>query len=291
MNIQSLSVVVPNLTCMNNCKFCCVKMHKDDYKNQLDFNLPFYDLYYKDYKTRLEFARDNGCNTAMLTGDSEPQQNRNFLEFFGMINNELAKPFRNIEMQTTGRLLNENYLRFLRNHVGVKTISLSISSFDDKENNKIIQVMNESQYIHLESLCALIVKYDFNLRLSINLLNTFDKYTPEQLFTKIKSLGANQATFRIMYMNGEKCTQNDFLSENNGNHEHTQQIIDYVKNMGRPLERLEYGRIRYSVDGISVVVDDDCMATSSDKEAMKYLILRPDCKLYSKWDDKGSIVF
>lgn len=27
------------------------------------------------------------------------------------------------------------------------------------------------------------------------------------------------------------------------------------------------------------------------KEELKYVILRPDCKLYSKWDDKGSLIF
>ena len=32
-------------------------------------------------------------------------------------------------MQTTGVLLDQNYLRFLRNYVGVSLISLSISSF------------------------------------------------------------------------------------------------------------------------------------------------------------------
>ena len=30
---------------------------------------------------------------------------------------------------------------------------------------------------------------------------------------------------------------------------------------------------------------------SSEKQALKYLILRPNCKLYSKWDDKASLIF
>jgi molybdenum cofactor biosynthesis enzyme MoaA len=291
MNIQSLSVVVPSNGCINDCKFCCVKMSQGAYKNQLDFNLPFYDLYLKDYKERLAFARDNGCNTVMITGDSEPQQNRQFLQFFGMANSELDKPFRNIEIQTTGTRLDDGYLRFLRNHVGVKTISISVSSFDDDENNAIIGTRGEGSFIHLSWLCSEIVKYDFNLRLSINLLNTFDKYFPDRIFAKAKELGANQMTFRVMYMNDEKCPQNDFLAKNNGNPAIVRLISDYVRDNGRPLERLEYGRMRYSVGGISTVIDDDCMATASDKDAVKYLILRPNCKLYSKWDDMGSIVF
>ena len=65
--------------CINDCQFCVSKMHTDQYKNQMDDNLPFFDLYLKDYLERLEFARHNGCNTVMLTGNSEPQQNRKFL--------------------------------------------------------------------------------------------------------------------------------------------------------------------------------------------------------------------
>ena len=38
MNIQSLSVVVPNKSCVNNCAFCVSKMHCDSYKNQMDDN-------------------------------------------------------------------------------------------------------------------------------------------------------------------------------------------------------------------------------------------------------------
>jgi len=41
---------------------------------------------------------------------------------------------------------------------------------------------------------------------------------------------------------------------------------------------------------MSVVVDDDCMSTA-DKEDIKYLILRENCKLYTKWDDGGSLLF
>ena len=117
MKIQSLSVVVPNQKCVNDCAFCVAKMNCDDYRNQMDDNLPFFDLYLKDYLKRLEFARHNGCNTAMLTGNSEPQQNRKFLTYFGMFMQLMQNPFEWIEMQTTSVLLDRNYLRFLRNHV------------------------------------------------------------------------------------------------------------------------------------------------------------------------------
>lgn len=81
MKIQSLSVV-PNVRCINSCAFCVAETHPNLYKNQMDDNIPFFDLNFKDYIKRLEFARHNGCNTVMLTGNSEPQQNWKFLTPF-----------------------------------------------------------------------------------------------------------------------------------------------------------------------------------------------------------------
>ena len=50
-------------------------------------------------------------------------------------------------------------------------------------------------------------------------------------------------------------------------------------------------KISYSVMGMSTVVDEDCMAKNEEKQSWKYLILRPNCKLYTQWDDKGSLLF
>lgn len=287
MKIQSLSIVVPNRACINDCKFCVSKMHNDDYKNQLDHNLPFYDLYLKDYLKRLEFARDNGCNTVMLTGNSEPQQNRHFLMTFGLLNQILEKPFRNIEMQTTGTLIDRNYLRFLRNHVGVNVISLSVSSFDNDENASIIGMKNP---IDLAKLCSDIKTYDFTLRLSLNLTNAFDKYSARKIFQTLTQLGADQVTFRVMYISNLDTEQDKWLKEHAVRASLIDEIRDYIATNGRFLNVLEFGAKRYSVNEISTVLDDDCMSTKA-KEEIKYLILREDCKLYTKWDDKGSLLF
>jgi len=287
--IQSLSIVVPNKNCINNCPFCVSKMHCDEYKNQMDENLPFYDLYLNDYLKRLEYARDNGTNTVMLTGNSEPQQNRKFLTVFGLMNKLMKNPFKNIEMQTTGILLDKNYLRFLRNHVGVNTISLSISSFDEYENEFIITGKREEK-IELHTLCLLIKEYDFNLRLSINLLNTFNDYTPQYLFTIAKEwMLADQITFRVLYADGE-TPQAKYVKENKAKDSLITDIGMYVKENGTFLEILPYGAKRYSVHNMSTVIDDDCM-NETPKEDIKYLILQPDCKLYTKWNDKASLVF
>ena len=101
MNIQSLSVCVPAKRCINDCVFCCSKMHAADYEDCFT-DILRYASYSDDLRKRLEYARENGCNTCMLTGNNEPQQNREFLRVFSEINRSLRHPFLNIEMQTTG---------------------------------------------------------------------------------------------------------------------------------------------------------------------------------------------
>ena len=295
MKIQSLSIVVPTNKCINNCKFCCAHMEKENYKNQMDENLPFYDLYQEDYLNRLEFARDNGCNTVMLTGNGEPQQNRSFLQKFGTLNKMLEKPFRNIEIQTTGVLLDENYLRFLRNHVKVSTISLSISSLNNEKNAEY-NGTNKNLIVDIEKLCKLIKKYDFNLRVSINLTDEFNYFLNN--YSKIGglfdilyiNLGADQVTFRKLYVSNNKTIQDKWIEEHKLNYEAYEHLQFYLKNNGKKIGTLETGTIKYQIGEMSVVLDEDCMSQDL-KDVYKYLILRPDCKLYSLWNTKASLIF
>lgn len=259
----------------------------------MDDNLPFFDLYLKDYLKRLEFARDNGCNTIMLTGNSEPQQNRKFLTYFGMMMQLMQHPFRWIEMQTTGTLIDQNYLRFLRNHVGVNLISLSVSDLNNKQNNAIIHTPEKSQ-IDLAWLCSNIKRYDFTLRLSLNLTGGFSIYSrdPWYLFKNCKILGADQVTLRVLYSSGAGTPQDNWIARNGLHEPHVSIIQKYVEENGRVLGILPHGAVKYSLDGLCVVIDSDCMDKSEKlDEDYKYLILQPDCKLYSQWDDKSSLIF
>ena len=141
MKIQSLSVVVPNKGCINKCPFCVSRMvNSNTYENRMDINHPHYDINVKEYLKRLRFVADNGCQTIILTGTSEPQQNKQFLATFALLHQTIGSPFTNIEMQTTGFGLDEDkdYLRFLRNFVGVNTIALSINSPNEVMNCEIL---------------------------------------------------------------------------------------------------------------------------------------------------------
>ena len=293
MKIQSLSVVVPNAHCINDCAFCVSKMHGDGCENRMDGKLPQYDLHLRDYIRRLEFARDNGCNTVMLTGSSEPQQNRLFLVHLGMIFQMMDKPFRWIEMQTTGVLLDEDYLRFLRSHVGVGIISLSVSALDDDLNAKYVG-MPDGHRVCLDWLCSEIKRQGFGLRLSLNLTDAFAKYVddPKRLFADCKAFGADQVTLRLLYSSGTGTPQDDWIKEHGLGLAQALVLKDYIRENGSLLGHLPHGADKYSIEGVCAVVDTDCM-DKAEKEGddYKYLILRPDCRLYSQWDDPASFVF
>ena len=122
MNIQHFSIVVPNKKCANNCPFCVSRMLGHDYENLMDINHPHYDINVKEYLKRMEFVANNGCNTAMFTGTTEPQQNKQFLATFALLHQQLGSPFTSIEMQTTGLLLNGNNLKYIKSRKILKNI-------------------------------------------------------------------------------------------------------------------------------------------------------------------------
>lgn len=298
MEIQSLSVCVPG-GCPNACKFCVSRMHSSPYVDQIEKNIQFRDLYEKDYLCRLMFSRDNGCNTVILTGEGEPLLNRDFLKDFAHWNSMITSPFRWVELQTSGVTLNDESLRFLRNTVRVNTISLSLSDMFDDISNQEMNGTPDNLMVYINSLCANIKKYDFNLRLSLNMTDAYDRMFKGKgksvifraIMARAKSLGADQVTFRKLYVSGDpKIPQNIWIKEHAASSTLLNCINTSIKESGQVLERLPFGAMRYSIDGISTVLDDDCMSQEV-KPVMKYLVLRPNCKLYSKWNDRGSLLF
>lgn len=289
MKIQSLSIAVP-AECGNDCKFCVAHMHRGAYTNQIEENTRFFDLYERDYINRMAYARDNGCNSVMITGDGEPLLNKGFLKFFSNCNRLLKMPFRQIELQTSGMLLDDEYLRFLRNTVGVSVISLSVSSLNSEENKIYNAPKHEKFYVDIENICSEIKRYDFSLRLSINLTDFFNNMHVNEIFNQAQFLGANQLTFRVLYESGGETKEDIWVQKHRCRDVKVDEIREYISENGRALNKLPFGATKYSVNGITVVLDGDCMSTEIS-ENLKYLILRQDCKLYSHWDDKGSLVF
>lgn len=315
MKVQSLSINIPTNGCLNQCKFCVSRLHrhqKYEYGG-VDFE--------RDLRTRLQYAREEGCNTVILTGQGEVLQSVNsvkYLESFFEANQEIKDPFLKIELQTTGVKLDDTNnplgitnLDYLAQR-GVNTISLSVANIFDDESNMELQGVPEKYHFELKSLGEVIKSKGFNLRLSLNMLNHYADYSEEALINRCQALGADQITFRQMYyvsnreMNvrqnrGETVSpaereinewiQFNMLAEANDRTMSIQSLKEYILAEGSPLYRLPFGAMLYSVKGMSTVLDDDCMSKAEYKDALKYYVLRENCKLYTRWDDDGSLVF
>ena len=291
MKIQSLSVCVPG-GCPNNCCFCVSKIHPNrgygdvwrDYKAYKRFEREFYD--------RMSYCQQHGCTDVILTGDGEPAMNVEFLKMFDKINRQLASAYKKVELQTSGVAVDEDKLEFLA-EIGVKTIALSISSFDDAQNAEINRTSDKYDSVRLEPFISRALSRHFNVRLCLNLSSYFEPFFADlpALFGRLQDLGVHQATFRRLYTSELSTPQDRWIQEHPFEPAILGRLEDHIRERGRRLERLPFGAVRYSVDGISVVVDDDCMSGAADKEELKYAVLRTNCKLYSKWDDRGSLIF
>lgn len=291
MQIQSLSVVVPNKGCVNKCPFCVSRMvNSDTYPNLMDINHPHYDINVREYLKRLRYVADSGCQTIMLTGTSEPQQNKQFLATFALLHQQIGSPFTNIEMQTTGVMLDgdNDYLRFLRNFVGVNTVALSVSSLSDVENRRIL---GTHYGLEIPRLCKSLKDYGFNIRICCNLTGRFDPdndpwsnvlgYLEEECL-------ADQVTFRKMYASDASTQQAQWIKENPFMREDS--LIGYLSLFPTSSATM-YGAGIHDINGMSVIYDEDCMGKNPETNVRKYLILRPNCHLYSQWDSPASLVF
>jgi len=284
MNIQSLSVCVPG-GCPNKCKFCVSKMHDNKYPDLLDEN-------YYTYRKRLEFSRDNGCNTLIFTGTGEPLYNTDYIYNVLTMNDTIHSPFKWIEIQTSGVCkldFTEELLKLKR--LGLTTVSLSLSSIWSDDENADYNGMKKPLYI--KKTCDIIKNNGLNLRLSLNMTDVYSGASIIQIFDKLMYLGADQVTFRELYTDdtNDNSRENTWIKDHSISKASMDDINWYVVNNGVKLEKLPFGATRYAVDGISTVIDSDCMSTEIKDDVVKYLVLRPNCKLYTRWDNEGSLLF
>ncbi len=284
MKAQSLSIVVPTKGCVNNCPFCVSKTHRN-------VNINFTE---EQVFSRLKYAKDVGINNVILTGTGEALQNYSYMQMITRVNYEIG--FQNIELQTTGVMLHEvENLRFLADRLQVKTISISICDiFNDEANMEYMQVPENLRF-KLKDLIYDLKIIGFNIRLSINLLGIYSNKTFTEVHNQAKTLGADQVTFRKLWKPKEPLMDDGISGWISSFGCHEEVIIEYsdqIKHFGVPIRKLMFGTTIYSVDGIAYVVDEDCMSDELlPKDEVRYFILQADGKLYTKWNDKGSLIF
>jgi len=296
IDVQSCSIDVPG-NCPNHCKCCVSELHKNKkFMNNVLGNCDFNknDFQYQEYYDRLAYVREK-TDTVVLTGTaSEPIFNKKFLTFFNNINKSLPVPFYNIEIQSSGIGINDETLVLLR-AIGIKTIALSLFSIDNKKNNDI-QQSPEKLYYNIIDLCIKIKSFGFNLRLCYNLNIEGFGYEYSSLFIDklinfAKNIDADQVTFRKLYHNNDdNFNETIWVKKNQLSDIFYKTLKCYIKDIGCFKRTLTFGADLYTIKGMSIVIDNDCMAKENNRY-LKYLIIRRNIKIYSDWDDEGSLIF
>lgn len=267
--ISSLQINVPLNGCVNNCKSCIAKIHNTQDKIKILSNKILDE---EKYLNTLRLIRKK-CNTAVLTSDhGEPIQNISFVKQFGELNKKLDNPF-NIEIQTTGVLLNDKNISILKN-INLSVVSLSIFDIFDNDNNlEIIDVKSNLKY-NVVDICDKIKQNGFLLRLSINLIKEYEKYSMKNLFDIIKRINPNQLTFKVLWCNNDNNPINNWIKINRSDKKILNIISNYIINdNGKSVENN-----KFIYNGISIFLIDDCMDGN-------YLIIRNDSGLYKSWLD------
>ncbi len=290
---QSLSIDVPWI-CPNACKYCVSAMHKEELwdtaKTKTDF-----EKFRKRYIDAMSWVKEEWTDTLILTWSlSDPIVNKWFLNFIDSVNNELwNRKFRKIEIQTSWILIDDEKLNLLEK-IWVKTISLSLSSLDSKENTQISWIKPTLTF-DIETLCKKIKNKWFNLRLSFNLNKAYHKEFNNWIgsfFKKCENLWANQIIFRELYTSWE-WKIDEWIKKNKFNELLLRKIKRYIKKNWKVLGILPFWQLLYSINWkISTLIDDDCMNSKWQlKNVQKFSIIRPNWKLYSHWNDEWSLIF
>lgn len=310
MKVQSASLDVPG-NCPNQCKFCVSELWRKNNLNMLNNVFKFdsddiTDWVQEAFCDRLIYLKQMGINTLIFTGTySEPLFNEKYLKLFDEVNRQTfgKDKFVNIEVQTSGVGLTKKRI-WLASTIGVKTISLSLASFDTDTNFKIMRTPKKLRTWKIDEICKKIKEVGFNLRLILNMnlegykdcertgWDEFWHHKYNRLLNQCQKLGADQVTFRKLYSTNEDSEITTWINANRMDIScWWKQLNQYIQEYGKQLNRLSFGAMRYSINGMSTVVDEDCMAKDGDKENLRHLILRRNCRLYSEWDDPASLIF
>ena len=136
--------------------------------------------------------------------------------------------------------------------------------------------------------------------------DVYNKKPVKEILQGCSFLGADQITFRKLYHNDDTSEETRWVKGNACKESKIKEINEYIagetwhnratgqewlqNGHGKPLYRLPFGPIAYSVMGMSTVIDDNCMSKDQINK-LKYVILRENGKLYCQWDDEGSLIF
>jgi hypothetical protein len=272
--IGSLQITVP-AGCMNNCGFCIYRQHETIFTPLWRSDFQRWSC---EIEKRLRYASSR-VDAIVITSQGEPTLNMQYIEDVLAIAKRIVPNLVHIELQTSGVGLDEAKLECLYRS-GIRVISLSLPALD---HDKIIEIMEVPEKFDYDpiGLSEMIQSKGFILRLSLAMTKWFDDYSLNDIIYQLNEFWKpDQVSFKKIYGADDEASENyDTL------------FTEFSANPKvRHLEFLSIGIWKYSVNGIAIVWNDDCMLNQIH-EVPRYLILQPDAKLYTRWDCKASVVF
>lgn len=235
------------------------------------------ETYVEAYKKQIEKVLSLGCENLQITGINEPLQNIKFLRILSDVLSD--NKFKNFEIQTSGVNLTEEMIEFLVNELHITTFAISVNSIDDKVNSKFF---SEKANVKLQEIVKNIKHYNVKLRFCYNLLDTFTKYTPEEIIKFSKELMIDEILFRKMYGDDTDKEESIYVKEHKLNDELFNKYYDFVTNHDIK-EYTIHGVPVYDVEGIKTIIESDNKSRHVSVDG-KNLLLRTNCKLYDDWD-------
>jgi len=291
MKAQSLSINL-NGPCNATCPFCisALTWHPDEHGN---------DKLLDNLDKALNFAKYHNVDTVLITGSGEPTLNKNLIQIIQQI---YQSGIPKIELQTNGTQIYDNdQIEIMRNQ-GLTHISLSIASTNVQNNNKIMGLNENFNYINFIQKSN---NLDIITRISINIIanewtnNKNIKQTFNNWCQNLYDVGAKQLTIREVGIpkkpinNIEKSKQIlQFTSENQKlekKYHIISNIYKEIKKSGTKLMEFSYGTMTYDYQGLSVCLAS-CMTDNTKQNKIRSFILQPDGHIYHSWNFKGSIL-
>lgn len=284
--MSTFSVVCGTRACNANCPFCISKQTAAC-SDSVQLAHPEFD--FRRFDRAIHYVRTlpHAINTALITGRGEPTL---FWNHLLDITHFLFDANMLVELQTNGLVLShktdENLDKLL--HSGMTTICLSVCSFDNKVNSRIMGLHS----FHLQNLVKRLVNAGFSVRLTY-LITNVEHPSPKspgwfvETVQQAKDMGALQITFRTI-----------------GHPDHTvnfevakwvRENADYVNysgyfdSLGTRLRRLDWGGIIYDYNGMSVCCAECITDNANLDEPRSYIF---DGKhLRFSWQYPGAIIF
>lgn len=287
--MSTLTAYIPG---RNNYNFGFLPSYKGEKVYSIQDDIANRNLNLISYRDRMEFAREQGCDTLLIRGYGEPLLNKTYLEMVTTLNKQLKNPFINIELKTNGSSLiteDSNDFNFL-NGTNIKTIVLYLTCFDDFKHHRLVTEGSSNEpTMEINTVCNEIKNHNYNLRLEVYLTRWLEYLTLEDLMKSCKELGADQFTLCEMPEFDGEDEVNKWIQENSCKSGPTVARIKEVIPQLTPIGVTSKGYNIYSVNDMSFIFksEDELKKEKNNND----LYLLPNAKLYRQADNLGSLVF